>query len=157
MGPCRTCPRLTWIAFYQAIFSCLSIKINRMGPNLQNRVDEAAMRSVIRPVLLWQLRMSEQVRCHGERALFYSPNGAVFLSIQPRIGPINQHRAAPWLFFPSQNSWRRWRFANPIKRWPWSFRPMEPFSTSLEHVLTVLSFLTCSDGSMFRQQSRNTV
>ena len=44
----------------------------------ENRVDEVAIRSVIRAVLLWQLRMSELVRCHGERALFSTPNGAVF-------------------------------------------------------------------------------
>ena len=49
-----------------------------MGPNLENIVDEAAIRSVIRPVLLWPLRISELVRCHGERALVSSPNGDVF-------------------------------------------------------------------------------
>ena len=39
-----------------------------MGPNLEKRVDEAAIRSVIRPILLWQLVMSELVCCHGERS-----------------------------------------------------------------------------------------
>ena len=160
----RWLPRLTWISFHQAIFSCFRTKTNRMRPNLDNRMDEAAIRSVIRPVLLWQLQMSELVRCHVERALFSSPNGAVFSSIQPRIGPINQHTTAPWLSFPSPNSRWRWCRANPKKRWPWPFHSMEPFSPSLEHVrrvkttvLTVLSFLACSDGSMFRQQSRNAV
>ena len=49
-----------------------------MGSKLENRVDEAAIRRVIRSVLLWQLRMNELVRYHAERALFSLPDGAVF-------------------------------------------------------------------------------
>ena len=84
-----------------------------MGPNLENRVDEAAIRSVIRPVLLWQLRMSELVRCDSKRALFSSPNKDVFSSTQPRIG-IVLPRDCPSL--PQKVG--EDDTANPKKRWP---------------------------------------
>ena len=95
-------------AFGQVIFSCLEINRNRRGPNLENRVDETTIRSVIRSVLPWRLRTNELVRYHGERALFFSLNEAVFSSIQRRIGPINQHSTVPWLAFPSPNN--RWKW-----------------------------------------------
>ena len=85
------------------------------GPKKKSQMFEAAIRSVILPALPWQLRMCELVRCHGEIALFSSPNGAVFSSILPRIGPIKQHSTAPWLSFPSPNSRWRWCLANPKK------------------------------------------
>ena len=148
----RWLPRLKWIAFHQVMFG------NKKKSLEAKSGDEAAIRSVFRPVLLWLLRISELVRCHGERALFSSPNGAVFSSIQTRIGPINQHNTVSWLSFPSLNS------CESQQRWPWPLRPIQPFSPSFEHVrrvkstvLTVLSFVACSDGSMFRQQSRNGV
>ena len=47
---------------------------------MENRVDETTIRSVIRPVLLWQLRTNELVRYHGERALFFAKSGRFFFN-----------------------------------------------------------------------------
>jgi len=75
-------------------FSSLETKRTATGTNMENMVDGVAVRSPIRPIWPWRGRKSEPVRCHDGRALFSSPNGAVFSAIRRRIGPIIQHSTA---------------------------------------------------------------
>jgi len=97
-------------------FSRLETKISHTGPNLENMVDEVAVLSPIRPIWPCRGRKCEPVRCHDGRALFSSPNGAVFSAIRRRIGPIIRHSTALRPFFPSTGSRCRSHLVNPKKR-----------------------------------------
>jgi len=97
------------------------------------------VRSPIRPIWTWRGRKCEPVRCHNGRALFSSPNGAVFSAIRRRIGPITRHSTALLPFCPSPGSRCRSHPVNLKKRWPSPFRPMEQTSPSSEQVRRVKS------------------
>jgi len=55
------------------------------GPNLENMVNGVAVHSPIRPIWPWRGRKCELVRCHDGKALFSSPNGALFSAIRRQI------------------------------------------------------------------------
>ena len=100
------------------------MKINCRGPNLENMMNETAVHSLIRLVLLRRLQKSKLVRYYCGRAIF-SSNGAIFSTIQRQVGPINQFSTSPWIgSYDLSNQWDRLRLWSRFVGWSSLFWPV---------------------------------